>query len=354
MFLSLQNYAFRFVFQSGGSAVVKDIANKEFDKGVSVYHDYALHQTTFLLKEFFCTAMEYSKLDELKVQYDFNPVKSVLQNINLTEFIEIIGNKDVPVYKVGIIYYYLYEILVNGKDDEYLEKLETMFIGNEDKYEEELRFNISNYMEHYYMNKYNQYELKNVKTFFNLQRNKLVNGRIADIVQLHREIFFDNYVEIGLKAGENNYVKEFIKLNIDSLPEKVKDLYSVIAKVRLFIFRKKYREALEEIESNRKYIHNVLILTRLLMVEYELNMIEESLLEADRIKHLLRRSKSLNENQKNRVSIFISNFIKLTKLKDNPESKKLDEFMFTLNKIKLSLPAFDWFREKVEVMKRKK
>ena len=158
---------------------------------------------------------------------------------------------------------------------------------------------------------------------------------------------------MGLKAGDYSNVKEFIKENLNSLPEEMREYFSTLENARLLVYKNKFKEALNLIENRKeKTIFNYAIIVLKLRVQYELSMTEEALLEVDRIKHFLRRTKSLTENQKKLTSLFISYFIKLLKVKDNPDHKNLEELLVNLNKSKVRIPGIDWLRVKVKELEK--
>ena len=331
----------------------KDFKINEFENGISVFHKYSLYQTANLLREFFYTGIQYTKLDTENIRYEFNPLKDILPSLNLVELIKKIEKFNSPIFNTALVYYYLYEIIVNDKGDEFLDKLEILFLGKEDRYEEDIRIEVINDLEYYYVQKFNKGETKHVKALFNIIKRKLINGKFSEVVRLHKEIFFDNYVIVGLKAGDYSNVKEFIKENLNSLPEEMREYFSTLENARLLVYKNKFKEALNLIENRKeKTIFNYAIIVLKLRVQYELSMTEEALLEVDRIKHFLRRTKSLTENQKKLTSLFISYFIKLLKVKDNPDHKNLEELLVNLNKSKVRIPGIDWLRVKVKELEK--
>ena len=147
----------------------KDFKINEFEIGISVFHKYSLYQTANLLREFFYTGIQYTKLDTENIRYEFNPLKDILPSLNLVELIKKIEKFNSPIFNTALVYYYLYEIIVNDKGDEFLDKLEILFLGKEDRYEEDIRIEVINDLEYYYVQKFNKGETKHVKALFNIR-----------------------------------------------------------------------------------------------------------------------------------------------------------------------------------------
>ena len=103
------------------------------------------------------------------------------------------------------------------------------------KYDDKFRRDILLRIKSYYVIRINNNESKYVKPLFNLYKLDVIHGKIAENIKLHKDQFFNNYVAIGLKCGEYENVKEFIRLNIDSLPENIREEEYILAMVRLYL-----------------------------------------------------------------------------------------------------------------------
>jgi hypothetical protein len=329
--------------------LIKDIEINDFNSANSGLHKFLLFKLANSLCELFYIRIEYYFLEDKKVSFELFPVKKIFRNINLEDFIKIIENFKSPVFTKALIYYYLYEILINDKGNEFFNKLETLLFDKGIKYEEKLRQDILLRIEDYYVIKINNNETKYVKPLFKLYKQNLINGKIAEDIMLHRDQIFDNYVAIGLRAGEYDDVKKYIHLNIDSFPKNIREEVYILAMVRLYSVKNEFRNALNVIESRkRKNIQNGVIIRMELRLKYELEMTEEALLEVDRIKHYLRNTKKISGAEGKRTLLFISYYLKLIKVKNDPEHKGLEDLIIGINKSKVLIPALDWLREKIK------
>ncbi len=333
--------------------ISRELLHKRYNTAFDLFHKRSLLEISRILESVCYEGIESYKLKSMNAEQGFNPINEIINNIDLQKIMKDIIKTNSPVFSRLILYYYLYEIIVNDKGKEYLGKLESLYFNPNSNHASDLKEYFSILIKEYYQLKINQGDDSHIKPLFRMYINELINGKINNRIILHREQIFDNYVATGLKAEEFEFVRNFINDNIDSLPKDKREEVYILSMVRLYFAIKEYKKALNVIENRKKRkIQNGLILRFKMRLFYELSMLEEAFLEVDRIKHFIKNNKIMRSDEKKKTLLFITHYLKLLKLKTSPELKTYDDFIVGLNKSKVMIPSGDWLKLKAEELKR--
>ncbi len=334
--------------------VLFGLEKQETESAFTDFYNGSLLKSANFLKEIFYYGIQFSIMKDLNVNFEFNPFKDIIKYSDLKILIGKIEELNSPLYTAALLFYYMYEIIVQGNVDEFLSKFEKLFNENDKEYEKMFRYDILITLIDFFIGKIVLGESNYEKTVFGLYKKCLENGYIPDTVRImYRQNFFNNFVIFGLRIGEHEEVKKFISLNIVLLPENIREDEYILAMVRYYAFIKDYSSALSLIEKRKGKKHNYKILLFKLRVLYELSLYEEAMLEADRIKHYIKKSDTITKNTNANISVFIYFFIKLIYVNSDPNHKKLDDLIVALNKSTKLIPHKAWFNEKIQSLKNK-
>lgn len=281
---------------------------------------------------------------------DKNICKILFENINIEKLIEVIKSLDSEIYVKLLIRYNLLKLFYEKNWKQYHDEVVKLFFGNEFRFTKTFRLSVYNYLESYYTMQINKGNADFIKIMFTLMKRREKHNLIVDFSKgLFSMNIFNNFITIGLKVNELNWVEKFIDKNYINLPEDIKENEYNINKARLYFQKKEYKNALSFLEKadNTIYDKYHFLQSRLrLQIYYELSMIEDAYSEIDKFRHKIRNSKITPQEAKNFAMDYISLYLTLLKIKTNINKGEINDIFLKINNLK-NFISKDWFLEKI-------
>ena len=184
---------------------------------------------------------------------------------------------------------------------------------------------------------------------FKLYNEKLDSGFYSDFSdKIYPVNNFRDYVFIGIEVNQFEWVVQFIKKYSYLLPDYMRDNEIKLSYARLNIAKQEYDKAFEFLMKVKpaNYLHYMDTSIMKLMCQYELEMIEESYFEIDKLKHYLRNHKEIPRIHKAHVTNFIRIYNSLLKYLSKPECYDSKILLKEINNIEI-VSKKEWLIEKI-------
>jgi hypothetical protein len=324
----------------------------------SAYRKFDRNSEYFLayfLDRLFYFAVEMYSLEQSVFKFDFNTVIELMKSMDYEKFIKNLERQKIPVFVSCIIRFYLYKAFTNPGKKKYIEKVKSVYSGNKSNLNDTFKTSFYLQLESFYVNLINQGKSEFERELFMVYREKLEQGIYKDLLKIYYPSQnFRDYVIIGLRVGEPEWVEKFIAEYAPKLPEIIREDEYVIAKVRVLIYKSEYNKALKILQKHKssKHVHIIDISRLKLRLFYELSMYEKIYLETDNLKHFIKKSKASSLLVSN-TKEYLSKFSELMKLINaTPKDRKIqaEEFIEALEKNKKNISEKSWFLEKAKLL----
>lgn len=328
------------------------------EKSYVEFHTHSEYLTAYFLDKLFYIALEFLLLEAIDVKFDHNTAKTIVNSIDTEKFIQEIESLGHPRFVMVIIRYNLYKAFLNPDEKHYIKKVKTVFAKHRGDLNNDFKSALYLKLEAFYVNLINKGRTEYENELFLLYKEKLGQGIIGDLFKIYYPAQnFRDYVVVGLRVGEIDWVENFIRKYSPMLPESIRKDEQTIAGARVLISKKEFTKALGILQAHKsdKQIH-IIDLSRLkLKIFYELTMYEEIFLEMDNLRHFVRKTNT-HKFFSDMTKSFLNNLGELMKITTSVEKKErknrhIDEFTTYLQKSE-KLPAErTWLIEKANKMK---
>ncbi len=314
----------------------------KFDEHVDCIVAYALDRLIYF-------ATEYHFSDVFDIKYNADVFLKMFNSMDLPKVIEKIESSGSEYYTSVRLRYYIYNSFMNLEKPSLIDKAEKYFEKIKDNVSIDLKIDYFQKMQSYLVFHINKGDFTYLRKLFTLLNERLedkdtINFSLADYPATE----FRDFVVIGLKVKEYNWVEDFINKYSNDLHPSLRDEEKSIALVKLYTEKKEYIKALNVLnrqKNTKNHFHNIDIYKYKLMIYYDMKYFDELELTADSMNHYILKE-GLIEIHKKRARDFILNISRLVKISKSPDRQGLVEFIDSLNSNKDYISEKKWLLEK--------
>ena len=244
------------------------------------------------------------------------------------------------------LYYYLVQF-EKTVDERYYDTLKTKFLANDPKVPEVLKIEIAVSLENFLAKKIRVGEEPFLKDLMGIFRFIIEHGLMYYKGEI-RYYFYQNVTMAGIKAGELDWVEQFIEDFKSKISEQYREDVYLYCKAHLLFERKKFDEALQLALSVNPimYFNKIDIKGLIVRIHYELGMFEQLEIILDSYKYYIADGK-LSQEGKERYSNFVKDMRKLVRLRQNYDTKTFSLLSDHFNRTS-KFPSQTWFQEKIK------
>jgi hypothetical protein len=206
----------------------------------------------------------------------------------------------------------------------------------------------------YCINRTNIYDTSFNRVLFEIYTDKLNNGFDDDIrTRNYPTNNFRDYVIVGLRLKEFDWVDDFITKYGEVLPEDYKNDEINITRAMLYLAKNEYDNALRSLEKTKRknYLHYIDTSEMKLRIFYEKNDFINAYDELTRAEKYLSSSEAIPKQRRTSYEKFFNAYKKLLRLKEKFSDDRLAKTELFLQK----QPNFlrkAWIEEKVKELAR--
>lgn len=323
--------------------------NNDIVKAFSMFDEHVDCMNAYFLDRMLYFATEYYLSEAFGLKYDADIFLKTFSEINIHKLIEKIEASDSKYYESVLMRYYVYNALINPDKPYLIEKAEKFFEKIRDRMSLDLKIDYFQKMQANLVQHINKSEFSYLRKLFDLLIARLedkdtINFSLADYPAAE----FRDFVVIGLKVKEYNWVEDFIKEYSKHLHPSFREEEKSIALIKLYAEKKDYIRALRIINNQKRtknHVHSIDLYKYKIMIYYEMKYFDELELIVDNLRHFLQKE-GLVEIQKNATIDFAGIMNRLIKIYKNPLREGLVEFIQELNSSKKYISDKKWFLEK--------
>jgi len=329
------------------------LENLNYEKTFENYRFYSDYLISHFLETFFEIMLELESEKKYNIDINNHIAFEFINNLKTEQFINDLEKRKDSKYLLIILFYYLYRSFADIEDDIIYKKYSDIFYRNLDSFPDNLKQDLFGYMISRYLQKVNSGKAQYLKEIFKIYNLKLKLGLYSELKAVrYPSTAYRDYIVVGLRLKKYKWVENFIKNYSSELPEEIRNDEESMAYARLYLFKKDFTKALENLKKLKttNYIY-VLDASRIkLRIYYETSEFEEAFLEIDREKHYIKNNaKKIALPVRKYSKEFLDYYSFLLKLRLSPDKKEIDYF---LNKIKsnTTLVLREWLIQKVQEM----
>jgi hypothetical protein len=319
------------------SVLNSEINNKDNIEASLKYLDIVLAEILSVLYKNGCEVQMLSYYELIKNNF----ILDFINLLNTDIFFEELEKHNKPIFIIPIIHYYIFKTLSHIDCKKYITKAKKIYFENENSFPEEFKLYIYGKIMSYYIIKINKGEMKYFKDLFLLYKRKLEQNLVSDLSEhyfVYNNVFCE-YVIVGLKEKQYEWVEMVIEKYSPLLPEDIREDEYTLAMIRLHFAKKEYKKIIEITKSRKiqNQKHYLDFLRFKLMSYYELEEFEECYKEIDNGRHYYKSNR--NKVLKGRISVFknfLDGFSKLLNYRVNPYNKKVNNIYYELEELGFS------------------
>jgi hypothetical protein len=271
----------------------------------------------------------------------------ILENINLDKVFKLLKEEDNLLYNYVMIYYLIYKCFSDNSDTSYFQKVRKIHkqILNDITAEENesIYFAFTTYC----INQVSIGRDEFYRTIFDIIKEKLNSGYDSELRKDNYPVNnFRDYVIIGLRVGEIEWVRDFISKYAPLLPDSYKVDETNISFGRIAQYEGDYERALKHLEKIKKknYLHYLDTLTLRIRSYCELDRTDEAYLEIERLKQYVNYHKEIPEVLMKDHTYFINDVLALLRYSEKQLTSA--DLMYKLCNRKSHKPR-PWITEKL-------
>ena len=327
------------------------LLNKKNKKG-KMYDQYYESSAFFIcsnLIELFQFGIEYKTQEYDNVVREFNIVLNILDSMNIEDIINKFKKSGEMINKVVCMYYFLYKAYENPEEEHNYYESRKLFSEIMNFFGDESKNEFYKSMISYCIMRQNagikkfQYEL------FDLYNEKLDQGLYHEFrLKMYPINQFRDYVFIGIEINKFEWVENFINKYSKELPLDIQNDEVNLSFAKLYYKERHFNKALQNLNQIRgnNYIHYLDSSVIKLIIYYEMEKIEDSYLEIDKLRHYIRNHKEIPIIHKEPIINFLKIYQKLLKLKSRPYDEYSGYLSNIINSVK-RIARKEWLLEKV-------
>lgn len=328
-----------------------NLLNKKNKKGkmYDQYYDSSSFYICNYLIQLFQFGIEYKTQEYDNETREFNLILSILDTLKIDDIIEKFKNSDDKFYKVVCMFYYLYKAYENPEEENNYYESKKLFGELSVFFEDESKTDFYKVMITYCIMRQNAGIKKFQFELFDLYNEKLNQGLYQEFRQMMYPInTFRDYVYIGLEIGNYHWVDNFIKKYYLELPEETRDDEYNLSYAKLYYQERHFNKSLTNLNQikGNNYIHYLDSSLLKLIIYFELDRLEDSFLEIDKLRHYIRNHKEIPVIHKEPNLNFVKLYQRLIKLKSKPDIDYAGYLANEINSI-VRISRRDWLIEKV-------
>ncbi|MEO8666270.1 MAG: hypothetical protein ABI462_12325 [Ignavibacteria bacterium] len=329
---------------------------REMNSAYREFNKHSQYMLAYFLDRLFYLAVDFYSLESSNVELDFNIVNRLMRSLNAGQFISELEKQNFPIYTSVLIRYYLYKAVVDPDEKSYIKKVRKIFSANKDNLNESFKTSFFLQLESYYVTLLNQGKYEYERELFLVYKEKLEQGIYKDLLKIYYPSQnFRDYVIVGLRVNEIQWVENFVNEYAPKLPESIRKDEYTMGQARILIYKSEFRKALKLLQDHRSsnQVHIIDISRSKMKIFFELGMYEEIFLEMDNLKHFLKKSKAqelLIDNTKD----FLEKLSQLVKIATSPlkeSAEALDDFIRRECVSTKGLSEKNWFLDKAKKLK---
>jgi hypothetical protein len=301
--------------------------------------------------------MSYS-LGKALANYRFLVTKAETEHIDvrfemLDEIIKFLTSRENKYILEPVVKLHLFEILLmREKSDKYFTILKEMLFNKGLKITRDERFSLHNILQVYCNHKIFTGHTKFRKERFELYKAALKNKFYSGSEDIYfDDLLFANIALIALHEKETDWTKKFIDEYKGQLSPENRNITFNYCLARYYHEKGEHEKGLVLLNGIKsiKHVQFKLVIRNLtLMFYYELSMFEAADSHCDSYRHFLKKNASVFAKARlERQSNFIKMYCKLTKLKEKPDKKSIEELSHEIRK-QTNLIEKDWLAVKIK------
>ncbi len=319
----------------------------QFDNHVDCLNAYSLDRMLYF-------ATEYHLSDVYGIPYKAGLFLKTFKEINFDKLINRIESENNEIYKSVRLRYYIYNSLTNPDKNGLADKAENYFNMIHENISIDLKIDYFQKMQANYILHINKGEASYLHKVFELFKVRLedkdtINFSLANYPATE----FRDFVIVGLRVKEFDWVENFINDYSNQLNPAFRDEEKTMAIVRLCTERKDFIKALsifKNYKNSNNHVHNIDMYKYMIIVNYEMKYFDEVRKIIDKLRHYLLKD-GLIDIQKEYTKGFIDNIIRIMKIINKGTGEGINEFINDINSNPKSIVDKKWFLEKAEELK---
>lgn len=316
------------------------------------YYEHAKYSLYIFLIEVFEHGIHFriNELDNIKITP--NIITDFLETFNVEHLIEGFAKSDDVMLKVVCIFYYLYRAIntFDEKDEHFYFQATKIFSECNKHLGNDYTIKIYEQIINYCIVRQNYGSEKFQNELFRVYDEKLKQGFYQEFRQLSYPVnTFRDYVLIGIELKEFKWVADFIKKYSKELPEEIHDDEVNLSYAKLFFAEGNFEQSLRHLSKVRglNYLHYADASVLKMCCYYELNKLEDSFYEIDKLRHYIRNQKGMSPIHKTPNVNFLKIYQKLVNSKSKPEKGRIDFLEKEVRKL-VFISKGKWLVEKIK------
>lgn len=327
------------------------LLNKKNKKGkmYDQFYESSSFYTCSYLIELFQFGIEYKTQEYDNEIREFNFILKILDTLKIDDVIEKFKKSNDKFYRVVCMFYYLYKAYENPEDESNYYEARKLFVELNFFFEDESKTELYKCMITYCIMRQNAGIKKFQFELFDLYNEKLNQGLYSEFHQrMYPTNIFRDYVYIGLEIGNYHWVDNFIKKYYKELPEETREDEYNLSYAKLYYQERQFNKALMNLNliKGNNYIHYLDSSVLKLIIFFELDRLEDSFLEIDKLRHYIRNHKEIPIIHREFQLNFVKMYQRIIKLKSKPDIDYAGYLANEINSIN-RISRRDWLIEKV-------
>ncbi|HEY3249973.1 MAG TPA: hypothetical protein VGK25_02535 [Ignavibacteria bacterium] len=285
---------------------------------------------------------------------DFNFAEKFAENINYTEIINYLNQKNFEYLWLFEFYYYKIMCLLKNDEEKYFFELKKLFENNFEKFTDFENFNSISTLTNYCRDKIESGHGKYLKTLFEVNNFRIAN-KMHIVSGFIRKTVYIQMVKTALSIDEVGWTKNFIDKNTSFLKKNYQKSIKALAAAMVCFKLKQYDKVFHNLNEVEFVDVSDKVQVKILLSQtyYELGEINSLLNQIDSAKHLLTNNKFISADVKNLNIDFFSFLSKLITLKENGDIYSTISVKNNIIKAQ-QLNGKEWLLEKLEELEKKK
>jgi hypothetical protein len=326
------------------------IQNNKYIKFVKHFRKQSEYAIAYFLTEIFSIQTDFDQQKQENIWHDYLANEMLINSMD-TELIISSLQENIPDIYMHVKYTYLLYKAFNDPDKkEYFFESKKIF----DELRPDLNVNLLTmaYQSfiNYCINRTNNFDSSFNRVLFDIYNEKLALGIDDDIRKRNYPTNnFRDYVIVGLRLNEFEWVDNFIAKYGEVLPEDYKPDEVNICRAMLYLAKNEYDNALKIVEKTRRrnYLHYIDTSDIKLRIYYIKNDMINAYEEIERLDKYLKTNEAIPRQRRYSFELFVKNYKRLLRLQENFSQDRLAKAELYLKKS----PRFfrkAWLEERIK------
>jgi hypothetical protein len=320
-------------------------------KGFIIYQRHKSdHSIAQFLNNVYIDQIDFTQQKVENIWHDFLANEAFLASFNSEKFLGMIREQLPDIFPFLNLTYNLYKAFDEPDNTFFYFNAKKIFEDLFSKLGRDYAGAIYQMLINYCINRTNDFDTSFNSELFCLFNEKLERGFDDDIRSRNYPINnFRDYVIIGLRVEEYEWVSRFIDKYGEILPEDYKQDETGITRSMLFLSQKKYDLALESLKNvkRKNYLHYFDTAQLKLRIFYETDNYIQAFAEHERALKYFSANTNIPEGRSVSYIRFLKFYKRLLKLKEEFRNDRLNNLELAVNKS----PQFsrkNWIEEKIK------